>query len=160
MWKLSSSDSLVFASLAMHQKCTAGMFGALTGVRTPARPCVTDFVQIADQGALQHDCRIGWQRLGRPQLTAMTSAMHRCHAYALLSGNINISAGAGKSSVVSALLRLTEIESGQILIDSVDIRNVRLARLRSAVAVVPQSAFLFEVYHCSVLLECINSPCV
>ncbi len=47
--------------------------------------------------------------------------------------------------MVSALLRLTEIESGQILIDSVDIRNVRLARLRSAVAVVPQSAFLFEV---------------
>ena len=53
-------------------------------------------------------------------------------------------AGAGKSSVMGALLRLTEIESGQILIDSVDIRDVRLARLRSAVAVVPQSAFLFE----------------
>ena len=53
--------------------------------------------------------------------------------------------GAGKSSVVGALLRLTEIEAGQILIDSMDIRNVRLARLRSAVSVVPQSAFLFEV---------------
>ena len=53
-------------------------------------------------------------------------------------------AGAGKSSVVGALLRLTEIEAGQILIDSVDIRDVRLARLRSAVGVVPQSAFLFE----------------
>ena len=54
-------------------------------------------------------------------------------------------AGAGKSSVLGALLRLTEIEAGQILIDSMDIRNVRLARLRSAVSVVPQSAFLFEV---------------
>ena len=53
-------------------------------------------------------------------------------------------AGAGKSSVVGALLRLTEIEAGQILIDSMDIRNVRLARLRFAVGVVPQSAFLFE----------------
>ncbi len=53
--------------------------------------------------------------------------------------------GAGKSSVVGALLRLTEIEAGQILIDSMDIRNVLLARLRSAVSVVPQSAFLFEV---------------
>ncbi len=47
--------------------------------------------------------------------------------------------------MVGALLRLTEIEAGQILIDSMDIRNVRLARLRSAVSVVPQSAFLFEV---------------
>ena len=46
---------------------------------------------------------------------------------------------------MGALLRLTEIEAGQILIDSVDIRDVRLARLRSAVGVVPQSAFLFEV---------------
>lgn len=46
--------------------------------------------------------------------------------------------------MVGALLRLTETERGQILIDSVDIRNVRLARLRSAIGVVPQSAFLFE----------------
>ena len=124
------------------------MLGALPAVIIPAMPCVTGIVQVADQGALQHDCRIGWQRLGRPQLTAMTSATHRRHASAVLSGKSNLSAGAGKSSVVSALLRLTEIESGQILIDSLDIRNVRLARLRSAVAVVPQSAFLFEVYHC------------
>lgn len=53
-------------------------------------------------------------------------------------------AGAGKSSVVGALLRLTEIEAGEILIDSIDVRTVRLARLRSAVGFVPQSTFLFE----------------
>ena len=45
---------------------------------------------------------------------------------------------------MEALLRLTEIEAGQIFIDGVDIRNVRLACLRFAVGVVPQSAFLFE----------------
>ena len=46
--------------------------------------------------------------------------------------------------MVGALLRLTEIEAGQILIDSIDVRNVHLARLRSAVGFVPQSTFLFE----------------
>ena len=56
-----------------------------------------------------------------------------------------IAAGAGKSSVVSALLRLTEIEAGQIRIDGCDIRGVHLRRLRSAIGVVPQSAFLFQV---------------
>ena len=46
--------------------------------------------------------------------------------------------------MVGALLRLTEIEAGQILIDSIDVRTVRLAHLRSAVGFVPQSTFLFE----------------
>ena len=67
------------------------------------------------------------------------------HTAAFMEVMIGNCTGAGKSSVVGALLRLTEIEAGQILIDSLDIRNVRLARLRSAVSVVPQSAFLFEV---------------
>ena len=56
-----------------------------------------------------------------------------------------IAPGAGKSSVVSALLRLVEIEAGAIVIDSLDIRTISLRRLRSAIGLVPQTPFLFEV---------------
>ena len=62
--------------------------------------------------------------------------------------------------MVGALLRLTEIEAGQILIDSIDVRTVRLARLRSAVGFVPQSTFLFEACLCPHALFCfIRSLC-
>ena len=53
--------------------------------------------------------------------------------------------GAGKSSMVAALLRLTEIEGGTILVDGHDIGAVPLRRLRSGIACVPQTPFLFQV---------------
>ncbi|KAH6928773.1 hypothetical protein HPB50_019473 [Hyalomma asiaticum] len=46
--------------------------------------------------------------------------------------------GAGKSSLVLALLRMIERTSGSITIDGTDIYNVSLRRLRSAIAIIPQ----------------------
>lgn len=46
---------------------------------------------------------------------------------------------------MAALLRLAEIEGGDIVIDGCSVRSVPLRRLRSALGVVPQAAFLFEV---------------
>jgi len=46
--------------------------------------------------------------------------------------------GAGKSSLVSLLARLYDPQQGQVLLDGIDIRRLRLAALRRAVAVVPQ----------------------
>lgn len=57
--------------------------------------------------------------------------------------------GAGKSSMVAALLRLTEIEGGAILVDGRDIGAVPLKHLRSAIACVPQTPFLFQVGSCT-----------
>ena len=53
--------------------------------------------------------------------------------------------GAGKSSLVAALLRLSEIEGGAILVDGRNIAGIPLARLRSAIGSVPQTPFLFQV---------------
>ena len=61
-------------------------------------------------------------------------------------------AGAGKSSLVAALLRLSEVNSGQILIDGRDSRTVALPVLRRAVGVVPQTPFLFKVHEHRYLL--------
>ncbi|KAK8787195.1 hypothetical protein V5799_023029 [Amblyomma americanum] len=46
--------------------------------------------------------------------------------------------GAGKSSMVLALLRMLEASEGRILIDGVDIREVPLPKLRRSITVIPQ----------------------
>ncbi|KAM7257289.1 hypothetical protein ACFE04_013030 [Oxalis oulophora] len=52
--------------------------------------------------------------------------------------------GAGKSSILNALFRLTPICGGRILVDGINISEFPVRDLRSHFAVVPQSPFLFE----------------
>jgi ATP-binding cassette subfamily C (CFTR/MRP) protein 1 len=52
--------------------------------------------------------------------------------------------GSGKSTLVLALLRLVEIESGRIELDGVDTSRIDLKILRRAIAVVPQDPLLLS----------------
>jgi ATP-binding cassette, subfamily B, multidrug efflux pump len=51
--------------------------------------------------------------------------------------------GAGKSTVINLLNRFYEINSGKILVDGVDIKDITLKSLRAEIAVVLQNVFLF-----------------
>jgi ATP-binding cassette subfamily B multidrug efflux pump len=51
--------------------------------------------------------------------------------------------GAGKTSILSVLTRLYDIQSGRVLLDGIDIREMDLGDLRRQVGVVLQDAFLF-----------------
>lgn len=52
--------------------------------------------------------------------------------------------GAGKTTLVDLLFRFYDATSGQILIDGEDIKNFKLASLRSHLALVTQETFLFN----------------
>ncbi|KAM3496194.1 hypothetical protein MY3957_000651 [Beauveria namnaoensis] len=52
--------------------------------------------------------------------------------------------GAGKSSLINSLLRFVDATTGEILIDDQDISQVSRKRVRDAVTVIPQDAFLFS----------------
>ena len=52
--------------------------------------------------------------------------------------------GAGKSTAITLLPRLFDATSGRITLDGADIRQVRLASLRDAIAYVGQEAVLFD----------------
>jgi len=52
--------------------------------------------------------------------------------------------GAGKSTIVRLLVRMFEPKAGRILLDEMPVSDVSLAKLRQAVAVVPQDTVLFN----------------
>ena len=52
--------------------------------------------------------------------------------------------GAGKTSLVNLLPRFYDVEEGQILIDSIDIRKVTLKSLRDQIGLVTQQTILFN----------------
>ncbi|ROI00804.1 ABC transporter ATP-binding protein [Chryseobacterium daecheongense] len=52
--------------------------------------------------------------------------------------------GAGKSTIISLITRLYDINSGKILIDDVDLKDYELYNLRSHIGVVLQDVFLFH----------------
>ena len=50
----------------------------------------------------------------------------------------------GKSSLISTLLRMSELDSGSVWIDGVDISTLGLHTLRSSISVIPQDPVLFQ----------------
>lgn len=52
--------------------------------------------------------------------------------------------GAGKSSMINALFRIVEIESGQVCIDDCDVAKLGLLDLRKSLGIIPQAPVLFS----------------
>jgi ABC-type multidrug transport system fused ATPase/permease subunit len=52
--------------------------------------------------------------------------------------------GSGKTSLVGLLPRLYDVEAGAVLVDGADVREVDLASLRGAIAIVDDDPFLFS----------------
>ncbi len=52
--------------------------------------------------------------------------------------------GAGKSTVINLVPRLFDVTGGRILVDGQDVRDVKLASLRSAISIVSQDVTLFD----------------
>jgi ATP-binding cassette subfamily B multidrug efflux pump len=75
----------------------------------------------------------------QPALTDITFSAGPGEVTAIIGGT-----GAGKTTLVSLIPRFYEIESGAILVDGVDIRELSQADLRAKIGFVPQKALLFS----------------
>jgi len=78
-------------------------------------------------------------RKGVPVLKNMTLEAKPGQIFALVGPT-----GAGKTTIINLLTRFYEIEGGRISIDGRDIRDIRKADLRRALALVLQDTFLFS----------------
>jgi subfamily B ATP-binding cassette protein MsbA len=74
-----------------------------------------------------------------PALTNFSLIFPKGKTYAIVGPS-----GSGKSSLLALIPRLYEIESGEIRIDGVDIRELTLESLRAQIALVSQDVILFN----------------
>jgi ATP-binding cassette subfamily B protein/subfamily B ATP-binding cassette protein MsbA len=92
------------------------------------------------RGHVQFDnVTVGYEP-GRVALNNITLDVRAGETIALVGAT-----GAGKSTLVSLLPRFLDPWQGRVLIDSKDIRDVRLKSLRSQIAIVSQEPFLFPL---------------
>ncbi|TET52638.1 MAG: ABC transporter ATP-binding protein [Desulfobacteraceae bacterium] len=105
--------------------------------------------EIKDQrGALQVDIR------GKIEYRNLSFAYSGRKSLALNDVNLLVPAGtkvgivgkvgSGKSTLIQLLTRTYDPPSGNLLIDGIDIRKIRLSSLREAIGVVPQESILFS----------------
>jgi ATP-binding cassette subfamily B protein len=99
-----------------------------------------DAVPMPDiRGAIEfRDVSFGYDS-NKPVLHGVTLAIGQREMIGLVGHS-----GAGKSTVVNLICRLFEVNSGQILIDGIDVRKIKYADLRSQIGLVMQETFLLN----------------
>jgi len=78
-------------------------------------------------------------RRGQPVLTEVELDINPGEVIAVVGPS-----GAGKSTILSLLYRFYDVDSGRVTLDGVDIRELKLADLRRALAMVAQEPVLFS----------------
>ena len=113
---------------------------------TKVRPEISDAPDAQDlppasgQGAAVAFEHVSFRHDARSQgLSDVTFAARPGEAIALVGPS-----GAGKTTAVRLAMRLIDPQQGQVLIDGVDMRQVKLDAVRRAVALVPQDVALFN----------------
>ncbi len=115
--------------------------------RVAAVVAATGAMEYGDREAPQHD---GGARLevdgaafgytaDRPLLREVTFEVEPGRTVALVGATAS-----GKSTLTGLLARLVDVDAGAIRVDGTDLRELRRGGLADVLAVVPQSAFLFD----------------
>jgi ATP-binding cassette, subfamily B, bacterial len=95
-------------------------------------------------GALQGEVRFERVRFGyaggaRSVLEDLDLVVHAGECVALVGET-----GSGKSTIAKLIPRLYDVDAGRVLLDGVDVRELRLRELRAAVGIVFEDTFLFS----------------
>jgi len=131
---------------AIRDEAPAAAAGAASPARPAAAPAApaTPFAPLPQEPALRgevamHGLTFAYRDGQPPVLRGI-----ELHAAAGQTVALVGRTGAGKSTLLSLIPRLLDPPPGSLRIDGIDVRQLPLARLRAAIAMVPQETFLFS----------------
>lgn len=106
----------------------------------PSVPEAVDAVDLPElQGAVElRDVHFGYVP-GQPVLDGIDLRIEPGETVSFVGAT-----GAGKSTVAKLVTRLYDVDTGAVLLDGHDVRDVTIASLRRQIGVVPQEPFLFN----------------
>lgn len=85
------------------------------------------------------DVTFSYKGAEKPVLEGLNFTCEQGKTTAIIGGT-----GSGKSTIAGLMLRLYDIQQGQILLEGKDIRSITQHELRERISYVPQKAFLFS----------------
>lgn len=94
--------------------------------------------ETSDGSVAFEDVSMSYREAGAESLSHISFSARSGQTIGIIGGT-----GSGKSTLVNLIPRFYDVTSGRILIDGVDVRDIRKAELRRRIAVVPQKAVLF-----------------
>ncbi|MEY4764591.1 MAG: hypothetical protein RI907_1264 [Pseudomonadota bacterium] len=114
--------------------------GAFELINTPPEPDHGTKDMPTSRGQLTfEDAQVQYEDAPKPALTDFNLVIPAGQTVAFVGAS-----GAGKSTVVSTLLRFAHLDKGRILLDGENIEDLKLASLRRHFAVVSQDIVLFQ----------------
>ena len=107
-------------------------------------PEIADLPDAIDLAEVRGDVRFNLETFSYPDATE--PALKQIHVHVRAGQTLGIigRTGAGKTTLVNLPPRIFDPPEGSVLLDGVDVRRLKLASLRSAIAYVPQDGFLFS----------------
>ncbi|KAJ5255483.1 hypothetical protein N7497_007030 [Penicillium chrysogenum] len=123
--------------------------GAVARIRSYVRQVTTEDLD-SETETVPED----WPRKGGIDITGLSASYDTASGPVLTGIDLSIQpgekialcgrTGSGKFSVVSAILRILELDSGTILIDDIDISKVSRSHVRSRINTIPQQPFFLH----------------
>jgi ATP-binding cassette subfamily B protein len=137
LWKLPALGN----SVDQYQRTVAALRRVLDLSRLPVESGETG--RSLDMAEIQGEVTFDGVTFAYPGRAPVLENMSLRLAAGRTTGIVGVT-GAGKTTIAKLLMRFQEVESGRIILDGRDIRDVKLYDLRKSIGFLGQDSFLFD----------------